>query len=316
MSLYRMTVIFVGVLLLSACERPSSIGLQTEVLEIDGVERTYHIYFPSDFNETEAAPLVLALHGGGGAGATFNQGTANTFIPAAESRGMVAVFPEGVDNQWCDGRTEHLAEDRNCTEIDDLAFLEAVIDQMIAEHGIDPARVYATGISNGGFMSVRLALELTNKLAAVAPVTAQLSVALAEQEPSQPISIMLVNGTADPLVPFDGGDVKIVKFGRSRGEILSTEETVARFRGFNNCVGSAEVVNLSDSDPDDGTAVQIESYTNCIDNTEVVLVQVEGGGHTWPGGQQYLSEALVGVVSREINASELILDFFLEHSKP
>ncbi|WP_420641387.1 alpha/beta hydrolase family esterase [Candidatus Leptofilum sp.] len=315
MKLFRVVAVVVTVLLLSACERPSPVNLQTEMLEIDGVERTYHIYFPSDFNETDAAPLVLALHGGGGRGIKFNQGTANTFIPAAESRGMVAVFPEGVDNQWCDGRFEHLAEGRDCSEIDDLAFLEGIVDQMVAEYGIDPARVYATGISNGGFMSVRLALELTERLAAVAPVTAQLSVALAEQEPDLPISIMIVNGTDDPLVPFDGGDVKLFESGRSRGEILSTDATIERFRSYNRCTGSAEIIDLPDSEPEDGTAVQIESYTNCADNADVVLVRVEGGGHTWPGGQQYLSEALVGVVSQEINASELILDFFLKHER-
>lgn len=315
MYLRHVISIFVFVLLLVACQRPGEDVYQTEVLEIDGVERTYHIHFPPNFSETDAAPLVLALHGGGGQGLKFDQGTAGTLIPAAEARGMVLVFPEGIDKQWCDGRTEHLNEGRDCSAIDDVAFIAAIIEQMEQVYGIDPRRVYVTGISNGGFMSVRLALELTDKLAAVAPVTAQLSVALAEQTPPLPISIMIMNGTDDPIVPFDGGEVQLFEFGRGRGEILSTLDTVERFRRYNDCEAVPALVKLPDSEPDDGTAVQIESYTNCADDTEVILVRVVGGGHTWPGGQPYLSPKIVGVVSQEINASEMILDFFLEQAR-
>jgi polyhydroxybutyrate depolymerase len=146
-------------------------------------------------------------------------------------------------------------------------------------------------------------------------VTAQLSVALAEQTPPLPISIMIINGTDDPIVPFDGGEVRLLEFGRSRGEILSTDETVERFRRYNDCEAAPELVKLPDSEPDDGTAVEIESYPNCAADTGVILVRVVGGGHTWPGGQPYLSPKIVGVVSREINASEMILDFFLKHAR-
>ncbi len=315
MYLRHLISIFVFVLLLAGCQRPHEDVYQTEVLEIDGVERTYHIHFPPNLSETDAAPLVLALHGGGGQGLKFDESTAGTLIPAAEARGMVLVFPDGIDKQWCDGRTEHLNEGRDCTTIDDVAFLSAIIEQMEQDYGIDPSRVYATGISNGGFMSIRLALDLTNKLAAVAPVTAQLSVALAEQTPAQPIAIMIMNGTADPIVPFDGGEVRLFEFGRSRGEILSTAGTIERFRRYNDCEAVPELVELPDSEPDDGTAVEIESYTHCAADTEVILVRVVGGGHTWPGGQPYLSPKIVGVVSQEINASEMILDFFLEHAR-
>lgn len=228
---------------------------------------------------------------------------------------MVLVFPDGSDRQWCDGRFENLDERRDCTAIDDVAFISAIIEQMKENYGIDSRRVYATGISNGGFMSVRLALDLTDKITAVAPVTAQLSVALAEHTPGLPISIMIINGTADPIVPFDGGEVRLFDFSRSRGEIFSTAETVERFRRFNDCSATPGLVKLPDSEPDDGTAVEIETYANCVDDTEVILVRVVGGGHTWPGGQQYLSPKMVGIVSQEINASEMILDFFLEHAR-
>ena len=199
--------------------------------------------------------------------------------------------------------------------VNDVDFISKIIDTMVQNYGIDPTQVYATGISNGGFMSVRLAMDLSDKIAAVAPVAAQLSVALEDKTPKLPISIMIVNGTEDPLVPFDGGHVRLFESGRSRGEILSTAVTIEHFRQHNNCEATPKLVELPNTDPDDGTTVTIETYANCDDGAEVILVKVIGGGHTWPGGKPYLSPKLVGMVSREINASEMILDFFLEHAR-
>lgn len=309
-------VILIFTLFLATCRRANQAQYLTERVELDGVERTYHIHLPPNFSKDESAPLVLVLHGGNGEGLKFDEGATNgTLTQAADERGVVLVFPDGIDNQWCDGRSEHLNPERDCAKVDDVAFISALIDKMVQDDGIDPTRVYVTGISNGGFMSVRLAMDLSEKLAAVAPVAAQLSVALEDQSPQLPISIMIVNGTADPLVPFEGGQVRVVSFGRSRGEIVSTAATIERFRRFNGCEQTPEIVNLPDSDPDDGTAVSIETYSGCQAGTEVILVKIIGGGHAWPGGKQYLGEELVGRVSREINASELILDFFLDHAR-
>lgn len=285
----------------------------TGTLSHGGIARTYHIHLPPGFSTAEPAPLVLALHGGGGEGRRFDaSATRGSLVDAADKRGVVLVFPEGVDNHWNDGRSEiHKGK----TAPDDVGFIAAVIDTMVQEYGIDPRRVYATGISNGGFMSVRLAVDLSDKLAAVAPVTAQMSKALEGQWPNRPISIMIVNGTQDPLVPFDGGHIRLFRFGRSRGEILSTAATVAHFRRHNGCGSRPEKVMLPDRDAGDGTRVEIETYAGCREGTEVVLVKVIGGGHTWPGGNQYLKPGIVGVVGRDIDASEMILDFFLNHSR-
>jgi polyhydroxybutyrate depolymerase len=311
---------FVSILILSfllaACRKPQLGQDLTETLNHDGIERTYHIILPSDFSTEEPSPLVIALHGGGGQGSQFDQGaTQGTLTAAADERGVVLVFPEGVDKQWCDGRFAQLDIERQCDTVDDVAFISEIIDDMIQNYGIDPTRVYATGISNGGFMSVRLAIDLSEKIAAVAPVAAQLSVALEGKSPQLPIPIMIINGTEDPLVPFDGGDVRLFESGRSRGEVLSTAVTIEHFRQHNNCDSTPQLVDLPDTDPDDGTTVTVETYTGCDDGAEVILVKVIGGGHAWPGGKQYLGPKLVGVVSHEINASEMILDFFLEHAR-
>lgn len=314
MRINRFILPFLFILLPWGCGPARQNNYLTEHMHIDNIERIYHIYLPPDFDETSPAPLVLALHGGGGNGLDFDRGGTNgSLVTAAGERGVVLVFPEGIDHQWCDGRFSQIDPASPCRNRDDVAFLSAVIDAMVDDYNIDPARVYATGISNGGFMSLRLAIELSGKIAAVAPVTAQLPAALTGQYPAQPISVMLINGTADPIVPYDGGDVRLFDFGRSRGEVLSTAATIAHFRAHNGCDPVPALVVLPEQDVVDGTAVTLETYTGCRANSEIILVKVIGGGHTWPGGRQYLRQDLIGTVSREINASEMILDFFLNH---
>ena len=283
----------------------------TKTLYHEGIERTYHISLPQGFNKNKPSPLVLALHGGGGEGRKFDQTTQGTITAAAHQRGVVLVFPEGVNKHWSDGRTMGFKKET----YDDAGFISKIIDTMVRDYGIDPRRVYATGISNGGFMSVRLAMELSEKIAAVAPVTAQLSKPLKDRTPKLPISVMIVNGTKDPLVPFEGGHVRLFRFGRSRGEILSTAATVEHFRRHNCCDKTPKKSRLPDKDPNDGTTVEVEKYAGCKNGAEVILVKVIGGGHTWPGGVQYLKPRIIGAVCRDINASELILDFFLRHSR-
>lgn len=279
----------------------------------NGEERTYHVRLPQDFRANKRHPLALVLHGGSGRGVDFDRVmTSGTLHAAAEARDVVLVFPEGINKQWNDGRTEIFRGDE---PHDDVGFISVLIDTLIEDYGVDASRVYATGISNGGFMSVRLAMELSNKLAAVVPVTAQVSQAIADRQPTHPISVMFVNGTDDPLVPYEGGHVRLFRVGRSRGEVLSTELSTRLFREHNNCVTTPVEEQLEDYDPDDGTTVQVRIYGDCDAGTEVVLIKVNGGGHTWPGGNQYLRPKRIGLVSRDIDASELILDFLLSHSR-
>ncbi len=296
-----------------AVQKAGRVKNLTGTLHHEGVKRTYHIHLPPGFGRKNPAPLVLVLHGGGGEGRRFDQSTTQgTLTAAADRHGVVLVFPEGIRKQWNDGRTE-IFKTRKAH--DDVGFISKVIDTMVKNYGIDPTRVYATGISNGGFMSVRLSMDLTEKIAAVAPVTAQMTKALKDKTPKLPISIMIVNGTKDPLVPFGGGHIRLFRFGRSRGKILSTAATIERFRRHNGCGKTPEKHMLPDRDPDDGTTVAIDRYAGGKDGTEVILVKVIGGGHTWPGGKQYLKPRIIGAVSRDIDASEMILQFFLGHSR-
>ncbi len=132
--------------------------------------------------------MVLALYGGGGTGRKFDQSLSQSqFRTIANQRGGILVFPDGMNRQWSDGRTEHLKQDKF---YDDVGFISKVIDKMIDDHGVDSQRVYVTGILNSGFMSVRLALDLSDKIAAIAPVTAQLPVVLKNKTPKKPITVV------------------------------------------------------------------------------------------------------------------------------
>ncbi|WP_273566885.1 alpha/beta hydrolase family esterase [Maribacter halichondriae] len=286
----------------------------TKTIQHDGVERTYHMYLPSNFDESNDTPLVFALHGGGGTGTNFEDDvSAGTLTTAAESRGMILIMPNGIDKRWNDGRPEIFGND---SMYDDVGFIAAIIDDMIQNYGVDANRVYVTGISNGGLMSIRLAMDLSNKITAIAPVTAQITTAIQSKVPELPISIMIVNGEEDPLVPYNGGCI-LGPFVPDcmRGEVLSTAASIEKFVDHNQCANPSETQPIIDTIPTDGTSVEISGHKGCEQGTEVVLVRVIGGGHTWPSGAQYLSPNLVGVVSKEINASEMILDFFLSHSR-
>jgi polyhydroxybutyrate depolymerase len=254
------------------------------------------------------APLVIALHGRLGQGR--NQAKLTGLDAVADEAGFIVVYPDGVNRSWADGRGTTPADRQG---VDDVGFLSTLIDDFIAKHGVDPHRVYVTGMSNGGMMSFRLACELSGRVAAIAPVAALMSEKLADTcKPSRPVPVMAVAGTEDPLVPFHGGPVS-----GDRGPVLSAADTFTRWAAWNGCPsGVPTVTKLEDRAPDDGTRVRREALTNCRDGSEVVLYAVEGGGHTWPGGQQYLRESLIGRTSKDVDASRAIWAFFARLRRP
>jgi len=275
----------------------------------DGLKRSFYLHIPPSYDGTKPTPLVIALHGGGGTAEKMYKLTNNGFNTLADQQGFIVLYPQGLDNHWNDGR-----KIPNQTSVDDVGFLSALIDHLAATYNIDRQRVYATGISNGGFMSFRLACELSDKVSAIAPVTAALSVDLAATcSPTQPVSILLINGSEDPLVPWEGGEIRIGR--QQRGEIWSTADTIEFWVRQNHCETPPDISQEPDRDPNDGTQVRQEHYLQCQRGTTVILYAIEGGGHTWPGGWQYLPEALIGKTSREINATEVIWHFFQAHPR-
>jgi polyhydroxybutyrate depolymerase len=246
--------------------------------------------------------LLIVLHGGGGTAEGMIRFTG--FNQIADANGFIVVYPDGLDKSWNDGRVYRRAP----LVTDDVAYISALIDHLQAGQNIDPTRIFATGISNGGFMSYRLACELSDKITGIAPVTANLSVDLeASCAPSQPVKMLIINGTDDPLVPYDGGEVALPG-GIGRGKIRSTAATLDFWAAHNGCGGDRVIVDEPNRALFDRTRLQSTTLVGC--DAPVKLFTVINGGHTWPGGSQYLPVGLVGRTSRDMDASQIIWEFF------
>ncbi len=270
---------------------------------IDGTERTYIIHLPDNKDKLNKYPLVIALHGGGGKGEGMNKLTG--FNNVSDKNNFVVVYPDGIDKQWNDGRSDFLLNDKT----NDVKFISKLIDTLIVLNNVDTNRVYITGISNGGIMSFRLACELSNKIAAFAPVAASMPESPSyDCKPVRPVPMMLIFGDEDPLVPFNGGEISV--FGlRSRGKVIPVQQSVSYWVSANGC-STVPVESQINAVPDDGTEISKKIYSSKTGNADVEFWLVIGGGHTWPGGLQYLPKIVIGKTSREFNASEEIWKFF------
>ncbi|BBY38804.1 esterase [Mycobacterium mantenii] len=264
------------------------------------MDRTYMLHVPAG----DPVGLVLSLHGGGGTG--ISQRGLTGFDSVADAHNLLVVYPDGYDKSWADGRGASPADRRH---VDDVAFLVGLVNKLQDDYGIAPGHVFVTGMSNGGFMSNRLACERADVFAAVAPVAGTLGVGVS-CNPSKPVSVWEAHGTADPLVPFKGGAV------RGRGGVshsVSVDTMVGKWRSADGCQGDPAMEALPDVR--DGTVVHRYESTQCAANTEVVFYKIDRGGHTWPGGKQYLPAAVIGPTTRALDGSEAIAQFFLAHTR-
>ncbi|OBH07976.1 esterase [Mycobacterium sp. E2699] len=269
-------------------------------LRSGGMDRTYTLHVPP----REPVGLVLSLHGGGGRG-TGQQGLTD-FDAVADATDLLVAYPDGFDKSWADGRGASPA-DRD--HVDDVGFLVALAGKLQSDYHIPPGHVFATGMSNGGFMTNKLACERADVFAAIAPVAGTLGAGVA-CHPSRPVAVLAAHGTADPLVPFNGGDV------RGRGGVshsVAATAMVGMWRSVDGCRGDPATQVLPNVG--DGTVVHRFDSTACAASTEVVFYQIDNGGHTWPGGKQYLPQAVIGRTSRALDASEVIARFFVAHAR-
>jgi polyhydroxybutyrate depolymerase len=274
----------------------------------NGLERTYRIHIPSSHDKSKPMPMVIALHGGGGTGEKMEKHTLGGFNTLSDKEGFIVVYPDGIEKHWNDGRKK-VRYRAHREKIDDIGFISALIDELVKQQNIDNKRIYITGISNGAMLSNRLACELTGKITAIAPVAGNMPYDLAPHcSPSKPIPVLMINGTKDPMMPWEGGEAS---FGRLKfGRVLSAMETIQFWVAHNQCLPIPVITWEPDTDPQDGTRVRKEAYNGCKDGTDVILYAIENGGHTWPGGSQYMPEMIVGKTSRDIDANEVIWSFF------
>ncbi len=283
-------------------------GFKSEAVEhtvtVDGMNRKYLVFVPRGFGKP--LPVVLALHGGGSNARQIERYT--RFNDLAAKEGFLVVYPEAKEGNWNDGRgiEEVRAQQEN---IDDVKFVRLMVDRMSKEHKIDRSRVFCTGISNGAFMSHRLATEASDLITAIAPVVGGMAPAMAKKfHPLYPVSILVIQGDADPLVPIRGGMVGFPR-GRKRGQVVPTEETIALYVRRNGNQGEPTITTV-DRDAGDGTSVEIRKYPDGPGDVKTQVYIVRNGGHTWAGRPLYLPEMLIGKASQEFSATEVIWDFF------
>jgi polyhydroxybutyrate depolymerase len=269
-------------------------------LSFGGLQRSYLVHAPNGVDRP--AGLVINLHGAGANGGA--QAAITNYGSAADALGFVVAYPDGIDQSWADGRGASTPDRQG---IDDVGFLTALVDRLVRDYGIPPGRVFATGMSAGAFMATRLACDRADVVAAIAPVAGTLGSGV-PCAPSRPVSVLAFNGTADPVVPFAGGGM-VGRGGAS--DILSAPVLVARWRDHDRC-SSAPIEDELPS-AGDGTSVRRYSAAGCADGTNVVLLQVNGGGHTWPTGNFALPDA--GLTTTATNASLASAQFFAAHGR-
>lgn len=263
----------------------------------DGIQRSYRLYVPSVYDGSEAVPLLFNLHGY--TSNALQQEAYGDFRPIADTANFILVHPDGTQDQ--SGTTFWNAFGSPTETVDDVGFISALIDSLNAEYNIDLNRVYSTGMSNGGFMSYRLACALSSRIAAIASVTgAMIDPSFLACSPSHPTPAMQIHGTADPTVPYNG----------STG-VLGAVESAEYWVTFNNCNPTPVETLVPDIDMTDMCTADHFVYSGGDAGSAVELYRVNGGAHTWPGTNPFFST--LGITNQDFSASVEIWRFFSQY---
>lgn len=259
----------------------------------NGSTRTFITYIPSTYNPSTPVPLVLVLHGLTMSASSIMSVTG--FNNIAQNNNFIAVYPDGLNNDWNFGGT-------GASSTDDVGFLNALIDSISTHYTINTNRIYSCGFSAGGFMSYRMACESGRCFAAIASVSGTMGTSIYNTcSPTHLCSVMQIHGTSDFIVPYAGA---------LNNE--SVDNVIQKWLGTNNCTMSAAISNLPDNNLSDLSTVTSYQYFPCNSNTEVLLYKVSGGGHQWPGTSSILGG--LGTINMDINASDEIWNFFSRHT--
>ncbi len=268
--------------------------------------REYVLHVPETLDLETPAPLVIALHQFSDTGRRMQALTG--FDAIADREGFIVAYPDGILVSWnsdIDGNTGGVKF------VDDERFILELAERLQERHNIDPDRIYLTGASNGGMMSQLMGCRHGDVFAAIAPVMGSLEKVNADGcEPSVPLSVLLIHGTEDPIVPYEGG----LQDGPRSPFYLSTTENLAHWAEYGGCSGDPETTAIPPAEGQTGELL-LTSYTRCEPGIEIALCTVTGGGHTWPGSTENYDEALVGPTSYALNASEYIWAFFKAHPR-
>jgi polyhydroxybutyrate depolymerase len=244
------------------------------------------------------APLLVQLHGGGGNGGGLDRLT--RFHALADRERLVVVSPNGFERHWNDGRV--------AGDVDDVGFVAALIDCLAGWLPIDRARVFAVGISNGAMMAARLASELPDRVAAFGQVAGTVAAdAQAWWRPGRPVPLIQIHGSGDTILPYAGGAVRARRRGGpDRGQVLGVDAW-ADLVATNNAAGAPTVTRV-------GPDVSVRAWRGPTPQSDIEFWRVEGGGHTWPGGIQYLPAGIIGPTTDTFDATAAIWRFLVTHT--
>jgi polyhydroxybutyrate depolymerase len=276
-------------------------------IDVDGRKRTYQAYVPKGL--ARGAPVVLAMHGSGENGTAMRIETGYGFERLADERGFAVVYPNGENGHW---NTCEIDKDAQQPSIDDVRFLTALADKFVDEIGTDRNRVFGVGLSEGGYMAIRLALEAP-RFRALASVEANLPAP--ENFQCKPVtqggaSVILIHGTKDRLVPFEGGEGSLI-FGLLKNpRVLSSHATAQYFADLDSIMGRPVTTRSISAD---GFGIEQSIWSNGS-GAEVELIAIDGAGHTFPQ-PYYRARRILGPSPRDPNAAEVIWAFF-ERQRP
>lgn len=286
-------------------------GDSTRTVRVGDLERRYRVFVPTTYDASKPSPVVVVYHGGGGNPESMIRLTGMN--AKAEEAGFLVVYPFGT------GRLANSLLTFNGGECcgyamqnhtDDVGFTRELLDDLAAVANVDADRVFATGLSNGGIMAHYVASELSDRIAAIAPVGGPLMMEATHNERAVPV--MHFHGTADAFAPFDGG------YGKGflgRGKVTrfrSVDHTIQQWVRANGCNTEPEIVALPDI-AEDAMTVTRKTWGGGKDGSEVVLIQIEGGGHTWPGQKPIVS--LLGASTMDVSANDMMWEFFQKHPR-
>jgi len=295
--------------------------------------RPYTVHLPPSYDGMQPHPVVIDIHGGGGNKKTARLQTCPHQNPknrgcldrVADCEGFIVVYPNGTSESALTPNIRSFnagggVDGYACVSgfaceasVDDVRFFSDLLDALETNYRIDPARIYVAGFSNGAAMSHRLACELSDRIAAIASISGgnQFS-AVRTCSPVRSVPVLEIHGSADNCAPYAGGYGRCAAW-QADGLGISVPDTVGGWVSRNGCGSSPMVEEWADRILDDGTTVTQMSYPGCSSGGDVVLLRVNGGGHTWPGGSSVLPQAVVGKISRELNAGKAMLEFFKAH---
>jgi len=284
--------------------------LSKATMVVAGVQRSYRTYIPKGL--PRGAPLVLVMHGSGEGPQAIRVGTGYGFERLADEHGFAVVYPKSFGFDWNDcsaiGNTAV-----NGVRADDAGFLAALVDKLVGEIGVDPQRVFAAGVSNGGSMALRLALEHPKRYRAVAAALANVPAAqnFQCQPGAQTPSVMILNGTEDPVVPYGGGEINLLGLFYKGGQVISSVAS-AQYFANRNAIAGQPLVSLTQTSQ--GSRVEHARWRAANGRTQVELVTLHGAGHGLPQPWA-LRPRLLGPSPTEPNGPALIWAFFERQSK-